>query len=61
MTRVLAVAACLGLVLLALVTLANHPPAAVVGLQAALAQVAQAHQVMQCLAMQASPLACAPP
>ncbi len=61
MTRVLAVATCLGLVLLALVTLAHHPPAALVGLQAAWSQVAQARQVLHCVATQASPLACSPP
>ena len=61
MTRTLAVAACLGLVLLALVFLAHHPPAAVVGIQAALAQVRQAHQVLQCLSHASSPLACSPP
>lgn len=61
MTRTLAVATCLGLVLLALVVLAHHPPAALVGIQAALAQAAQAHQVMSCLAHASSPLACSPP
>jgi hypothetical protein len=61
MTRTLAVAGVLGLVLLALVVLAHHPPAAVTGIQAALAQVAQARQVLHCVARASSPLACSPP